>query len=752
MSGQPGAADGAEVAVERGSWTPGDADNFHWVLSQYTRFEGGKLQLDHRYLDIRDIRMVEDIEDPAKSNKVGDKEIIRLLEAANESNPNKDCRRWFTLLRELQMAAGNKHSIRQINTKHINTRSRWSVPFKSLNEFGYLIKNQTLRGVKRGANSDMKADIQPALSMRRTNVEKKNMAAIKAVRKYIKHREMFWDDEQQGIPDLAAQAAISSAHPEMEDVSEPERWIRAMIRRHGFRMVVYLDQCAVKLTNSYIYELNDQDPTLLHPEIATAEERELMGRILGDMIDEILVKAKAASNQAAVAAAKYAVAAQPPSTKPASLGRRGTPQSRRTVSFSIGADDMLLGTEGTTTPVTPDSTAAYLHHGVSVRVNDSVTPLFGRTPYGHEDDARQILGSLKKSKSHVFGSAVDVPASMPTSIPVSMSLTSLPAFEGVATMANGLAGSHHDEAAASMNSHNGPLYDDGLFTQFVQYEQNAAATNHHNGMLPHSIPGHNTDNLTSTELVDAIINLSVDKNAVPGASQSYSNMQNAVHDQLPPYYNALSQPVSSHHMEGYNQGGPLYLNHDPTIDHQAPGYGSLSRSASDEAAEIPSHIQDPSAELQSILGNKNGAFTFQIPPQYMWPHGSSAQGNVMSTPHASNGLSESFSMPSLASYANTMAEPSTSTQPPQFDYGNIPRLPLAPTNNNNSERSTNPYEPSPLAPTSRQPPSVAGKSQLSTNLIIVNGVPSHIELLHDNKGIHPNPIILPISQILREGD
>ncbi|KAJ2172948.1 hypothetical protein GGH18_005326, partial [Coemansia sp. RSA 530] len=171
-------AEAADAGSERGNWASDDADNFHWYLSKFTRFEDNVLQLDHRYLDIRDIRIVENIEMANKDRKVSDKELIHELDISNEANPNKDCRRWFTLLRELQVAAGNMHTIRQINTKHINTRSRWSVPFKSLYEVGYLIKNQTLRGVKRRANSVQQEGQAP----QRTNIEKKNLAAIKALR------------------------------------------------------------------------------------------------------------------------------------------------------------------------------------------------------------------------------------------------------------------------------------------------------------------------------------------------------------------------------------------------------------------------------------------------------------------------------------------------------------------------------------------------------------------------------------------
>ncbi|KAJ2402544.1 hypothetical protein GGI23_000644 [Coemansia sp. RSA 2559] len=251
-------ADDADATSERNNWTSENADNFHWVLSEYTWFVNDILQLEHRYLDIRDIREVENLEEEFERNGHSldaaekDKRIIQHLEATNASNPNKDVKRWFKLLRELQHAAGSKHSVRQINTKHINTRSRWSVPFKSLNEVGYLIKNQALRGTKRASAEELRARKEP---VRRTNIEKKNLAAIKALRKYVVCRHIYWDETLNCVPSAEQLAMMPPVSSEMEDNSEPERWMRAMIRRHGKRMVEYLDVCAINLASNYVAEL-----------------------------------------------------------------------------------------------------------------------------------------------------------------------------------------------------------------------------------------------------------------------------------------------------------------------------------------------------------------------------------------------------------------------------------------------------------------------------------------------------------------
>ncbi|KAJ2516007.1 hypothetical protein GGI11_003584, partial [Coemansia sp. RSA 2049] len=256
-----GEADDADTTNERNNWTSDNADNFHWVLSKYTWFINGVLQLEHRYLDIRDIREVEGLEvefeslDEPLDDDEKNKRIIQHLEITNASNPNKDVKRWFNLLRELQHAAGSKHSVRQINTKHINTRSRWSVPFKSLHEVGYLIKNQATRGSKRTNAEELRVRKEP---INRTNIEKKNLAAIKALRKYAVCRYIYWNDETNSIPTPEELANLPPISSDMEDNSEPERWIRAMIRRHGKEMVSYLDVCAVNLAKNYVKELAER--------------------------------------------------------------------------------------------------------------------------------------------------------------------------------------------------------------------------------------------------------------------------------------------------------------------------------------------------------------------------------------------------------------------------------------------------------------------------------------------------------------
>ncbi|KAJ2761492.1 hypothetical protein IWQ57_006035, partial [Coemansia nantahalensis] len=372
--------DQVDFVGERGNWQPRDADGFHWALSRHTRLEAGVLHLDHRYLDFRDIDMVESLEDVTQGQRPTDNDIIRRLEVHNESNPNRDCRRLYLLVRELQKAAGSKHTLRQINTKHINTRSRWSVPFKSLNEVGYLIKNQ-------GSSRDKK-NIDGSAPSCRTNIGRKNLAATKALRKFTKYKELYWCYATGSMPDAQVQAAISAAHPEIDDMSEPERWARAMIRRHGRPMVDYLDVCSFKLAQSYYLEVAARQGAS-PPAPLAASDTDRIGQLLSAMVDEV-----------------SAMTSEPKQKKG---GRRKTSTSggqRKRSGKSAGEPPAIVAQESYQSVT---STDGYL----TVNTNDF--PEFKRPTSSRPTDGlasdREYLDELglpqmiKKSRSHIFGSS-----------------------------------------------------------------------------------------------------------------------------------------------------------------------------------------------------------------------------------------------------------------------------------------------------------------------------------------------------------
>ncbi|KAJ2153142.1 hypothetical protein IWW43_001769 [Coemansia sp. RSA 1935] len=729
-------AEAADAGSERGNWASDDADNFHWYLSKFTRFEDNVLQLDHRYLDIRDIRIVENIEMANKDRKVSDKELIHELDISNEANPNKDCRRWFTLLRELQVAAGNMHTIRQINTKHINTRSRWSVPFKSLYEVGYLIKNQTLRGVKRRANSVQQEGQAP----QRTNIEKKNLAAIKALRKYMKYKGLFWNYETHSMPNAELYALLCSTHPEMEDVSEPERWIRAMIRRHGYQMVEYMDKCAVNLTNSYIRELNQRKNGDSPIAEVTTDSYTEMATILGLMTDEVMQRNRSMPRKRETKAPAKDV---PPLDIPNVATGNSVAGTKRIVTFSAGPDDS--GFESSTDPTTAVTSNELNYQDFNAdNPQSSYYALAGLGQNGKQP-------TVKRSKSHVFGKSKTASA-QDRSLTSSMSYTNMPAYSSVAPVANSImAGSGSQADSINMPAQ----YDEGLFTQFINYETlNTGHASSGDLRASREYAGKDSEQLAPGELVDAIINLSVN-NGTSSVGQHGYDYTNAVHDQFPPY--SSSHPVSARipgdiGLEAPHMGGKSHSHVNiPAYQHGSNSYGSqtpasLSRTTSDEknmhgsypnAYTIPFQQQhEAQAELQSIFGSKDSAFSFQV-PSYNWP--SESNGAENSGLPGQGMLSESFSMPSLASYARStsMAAYGTPAQPPLYMSSASP-----------SQNAT--QRPHIVAQPLGQ--STQGKSQLSTTLIIINGVPSHIELTHDNAGIQPNPIILPISQVIKEGN
>ncbi|KAJ2723253.1 hypothetical protein GGI07_002755 [Coemansia sp. Benny D115] len=233
-----------EQYSERNTWSPQDTDAFHYVLSKYTSFNDGKLELSHRYFDARDISLVEKMDTKRMANRAAgkdgpsDEDILLELKRTNDGNSAKNYKIVFSLLRELQAAVGGRYTVRQINTKMINSRSRWSVPFQSLHEVGYLIKNQAARGGRR-TDSVTGNFINPP----RTNIEKKNLAAIKALLKYCTNRHTFWNDEAGAKPFNNMYSGQSTSSIVMlpsdatEDIPEPERFIRAMIKRHGVNMM-----------------------------------------------------------------------------------------------------------------------------------------------------------------------------------------------------------------------------------------------------------------------------------------------------------------------------------------------------------------------------------------------------------------------------------------------------------------------------------------------------------------------------------
>ncbi|KAJ2049876.1 hypothetical protein H4S04_002957, partial [Coemansia sp. S16] len=470
---------------ERGSWYPKDTDNFHWVLSRHTKIgTDGILHLDHRYLDIRDISLVELIESENETNKstpgyvpVTDEDIINRLEIFNDSNPNKDCRRWFTLLRDLQTAAGGKHSVRQINTKHINTRSRWSVPFKSLHEVGYLIKNQSQRGNARHKSGRSSQALPPY----RTNIEKKNLASIKAMKKYVQHRQYV----ELHYPERSYQT-FSFTEPVddadvSDDVSEPERWIRAMIRRHGPTMVLYMDRCAQNLANTYITELNARNPHVAPlPHLTTTGCHSIITGYLDRLIDEVMAMPK----EVRTAAAKVSLQTD---VHPTPHGE--TLQHQRNAAKAKGLQKRVR-----------EQSAAPEHM-------DNVQPPLETQPIGIAKSSKpnrpdELDGhyEMKRSKSRVFSNKQD-------SSNNSVSMNSY----------NSMGQYQAEEGEQVSHSSNQVHTDEEFFSSFINYDPSSSvgAAHDHNyrfALSPNysqALGSYDPEGVPQPDLLDAIVNLTV---------------------------------------------------------------------------------------------------------------------------------------------------------------------------------------------------------------------------------------------------
>ncbi|KAJ1722156.1 hypothetical protein LPJ53_003392 [Coemansia erecta] len=254
------------------SWTASDSFSFHLSLARYTEFKDQTLTTNHSYLDNRDIQIIEALEAKhatelasAHPSSISKSDFVSYLEYDNEGSIEKNCRSLFALLCDLQLATGGRYTMRQLNNKHINTRSRLSVPFMSLHDYGYFIRNQKPRGPR--PTPEQIANMR-ITGIRRTNMDPKNATAVKSLYKYLTQRHMFWCELTQSA---AVVRESEDSTKSMDDSSEADRWMRAMITVHGKRMVDYLDICVDRLIYSYIADLIASN-TLHHLNLtATAE-------------------------------------------------------------------------------------------------------------------------------------------------------------------------------------------------------------------------------------------------------------------------------------------------------------------------------------------------------------------------------------------------------------------------------------------------------------------------------------------------
>ncbi|KAJ1881867.1 hypothetical protein H4R99_003443 [Coemansia sp. RSA 1722] len=244
-----------KVVTVPGAWTAEDSENFHKELCKHTEFsDSGSLLLNHYYFNNQDIQILEKLEIQYKdeiekgpyNSTFARTDILYYLEAKNDALLDSNYHSMFYLLLDLQTKTGLKFTSKQLNNKHVNTRSRISVPFMFLHERGYFNRASNAINI----SSDLsKMGLVKEFHVHTTNMEAKNIPNIKALYTFMTQREAFWCSETSSAP---------TGNP-VKDSSETIRWFRAMIATHGEKMVRFLDECVLSLLNSYLINLVEQD-------------------------------------------------------------------------------------------------------------------------------------------------------------------------------------------------------------------------------------------------------------------------------------------------------------------------------------------------------------------------------------------------------------------------------------------------------------------------------------------------------------
>ncbi|KAJ1797613.1 hypothetical protein LPJ75_007010, partial [Coemansia sp. RSA 2598] len=143
--------------------------------------------------------------------------------------------RMITLIMELFIADGGNTTIMQINNKVMNLRTKNTLPFTYLYKTGVIEK--TLSKKPRTA---VGAD---GIISSNTNLKKKNQNIIKALTRFYKsHKDARLNKDSKALADF-------------DFSSEPEKWISAMLKKHGQKMVDFLNVCVANIVENFMQEL-----------------------------------------------------------------------------------------------------------------------------------------------------------------------------------------------------------------------------------------------------------------------------------------------------------------------------------------------------------------------------------------------------------------------------------------------------------------------------------------------------------------
>ncbi|KAJ2799188.1 hypothetical protein H4R21_003639 [Coemansia helicoidea] len=199
------------LARAKTPWTADENTNFFRALAEYTYADRTGLRQLVIYLNPSELDHVEHCE---VELKLGDTEISQsLYEQEAENNPNRGSHLLFAAMRHMQRASGG-HSIRVVNEKAKNVRSRIANRFASMFNEGALPPKRPGRYVTAMLNSIVNSPHCPV----------KDISATMAMGLY---------------------ATAENKH----DVS---LWLTAMLWLHPRRMYEFLFQCAVQVLRAHI--------------------------------------------------------------------------------------------------------------------------------------------------------------------------------------------------------------------------------------------------------------------------------------------------------------------------------------------------------------------------------------------------------------------------------------------------------------------------------------------------------------------
>ncbi|KAJ1844322.1 hypothetical protein LPJ57_009528, partial [Coemansia sp. RSA 486] len=184
------------------------------------------------------------------------------------------------------MATGNAYTVRQLNNKHINMRSRIATPFISLHDSGYFYKNPLKIPSKLSVKEVIKLSLASTNIEFMSNLDAKFFNLIKTMYKFNAHKHLFWNSQTNTHVDYREIEKMSLVE---SDFTESDRWVHAMIAIHGQQMVRYMEVCVLNLLNTYItINIDSQKLEREADKFISLYDQEKRHRIFNVIIDELV--------------------------------------------------------------------------------------------------------------------------------------------------------------------------------------------------------------------------------------------------------------------------------------------------------------------------------------------------------------------------------------------------------------------------------------------------------------------------------